>query len=101
MNDRDLEKAWGKATDALEEIRQELQAIDAERSDFKERREAIMISRPFGRLEADAVLEHFHHRMQPVIEKFKRQAMVAQEYYLQLQDRRKESPASKALREDW
>ena len=101
MNDKDLEKAWGRESDALEKTRQELQSMDAERSDFTARREAIIVSRPFGRLEADAVLEDIDQRMQPVIAKFKRQAKIVYSYYLQLEDRRKESPASKALREGW
>jgi hypothetical protein len=99
MNDRDLEKAWGKATDALEAIRQELQAIDAERSHFKARREHIMVTRPFGRLEADAVLEDIDRRMQPVIARFKLEAARVHAYDVELYGRKTESPAKKRNRE--
>ena len=101
MNDKDLEKAWGRECDALEKTRLELQSMEAERSDFIERSQAIMVSRPFGWLESEAVLEDIYERMQPVKEKFKRQSKIVYAYYLQLEDRRKESPASKALREGW
>lgn len=99
LNNRDLEKAWGKASDTLEAVRQELQSIDAERSHFTARREHIMVARPFGRLEADAVLEDIDRRMQPVIARFKLEAARVHAYDVELYGRRTESPAEKRNRE--
>ena len=100
LTNKDLNSALDKAVHALDEIIEELQAIEAERKHFGERGlELIVVHRPFGRLEADAILEDIDQRMNAVIARFKRQAVCVYAHDVEVRNRNAESEAQKSSRE--
>ena len=100
LTNKDLNSALDKAEHALDEIIEELQAIEAEYNAFGERGlELIVVHRPFGRLEADAILEDIDRRKNAVIARFKRQAVCVYAHYVEVRNRNAESEAQKRSRE--